>query len=96
MIIGLEEIHTSGREAIRSGCIVGRVLCLKRDNTMAIVEGARDESYIVRRFGALSMTNSPHLMLYPGWMARWPLGAGEALNDISNLAHVRGSCRIYL
>lgn len=44
---------------------------------MAIVDGARDESYIARRFDALSMTNSPHLMLYPGWMACWPLGAGD-------------------
>lgn len=35
-------------------------------------------------------------MLYPGWMARWPLGAGDKMNDIRNLAHVRGSCHIYL
>jgi hypothetical protein len=42
------------------------------------------------------MTNSPHLTLYPGWMALWPLGAGDKMNDIRNLAHVRGSRHIYL
>lgn len=47
MIVGLEKTHTSGCDAIRSGCILGRVPFLdERDIVMAVVEGARDEFYI--------------------------------------------------